>query len=170
MVIEDKESQEKELFAECNTELRRLYDYVAHSFEHVRNKALALLVGEVAVVTFLFSGGGFNGILANSQPAYGTVIYGLGIALLIYAFVMYFSVVSTIQWPFPTEEPDMKNPSAKFKNNPLEFQKYLHAEYMSKVPQCIVKVRQRSLWFMRGTYALAVGVFLIILVRYGGGA
>ena len=47
---------------------------------------------------------------------------------------------------------------------------YLHAEYMSKIAVCIVKVRQRSVWFMRGTYALSSGIFLIILVRYGGGA
>jgi len=162
-------NDELELYKQVNGELRRLYDYIVKSFEHVRNKALALLVGEVAIVTFLFSGNGFSGVLKHAQPPYGIIVYALGIALLVYAFAMFLAVIATIVWRFPTEEYDMKNPTAKFNDSPLEFQKYLHAEYMSKIPSCIGQVAQRSGRFMQGTYTLSVGIALIILVRYGGG-
>jgi len=162
--------EEKAILLNCVHELRRLYDHVTRSFEQLRNKSLALLVGEVAIVTFLFSDNLPNKLLHHSQPSYGVVIFGLGTALLIFSFVTYLAVISTITWVFPTEEYDMKNPTDRFKGDHLEFLKYLHAEYMTKIPVCIAKSKQRSDWFMMGTYALSAGIFFITLVKYGGGA
>ena len=163
----DRNEEKTALYRDVNEELRRFYDYISTSFEHVRNISLALLVGEVAIVTFLFSG---DMLHLSKQPAYGIVVFGLGIALLTLAFAMYLAVISTIKWVFPTEDYDMKNPSDRFKDSPLEFQMYLHNEYMVKIRSCMSKISRRSRWFMYGTYSLSVGVFLIILVKYGGGA
>ena len=158
------------LLEECVVELRRLYDYGSESLEHVRNKALALMVGEVAIVTFLFSRDGNNSLLKHGTPVYGYVALGLGVAFLAYAFYKYFRVIETIQWQFPTEDYDMKNPTARFHSSRLEFLDYLHSEYMRKIPDCLNKIRERSVCFMHGTYALSAGVLIIILVKYGGGA
>lgn len=171
MAVENHEGKDEELLLiETVGELRRLYDYVVASFDAVRNKALALLVGEVAIVTFLFSRNPGEGLIKNGAPLYGYVALALGIALLVFAAFRYFTVIATIQWVFPTEDYDMKNPTEKFKHSRLLFLRYLHAEYMSKAPKCIAKVKQRSDWFMHATIALAIGILLIILVRYGGGA
>ncbi len=160
---------ELELYKQVNQELRRFYDYLVKSFEHLKNKALAILVGEVAIVTFLFQGFSL-GTDKHRVPIYGIVVFGLGLALLAYSYLMFLIVISRAKWQFPTEEHDMKKPTASFNNSPLEYQKYLHSEYMSKVSYCNQKIEYRSLKFMHGIYSLSAGIFLIILVKYGGGA
>ena len=47
-----------ELLVLAVDELRRLHDSITQSFDNLRGKALALLAGEVAIVTFLFSADG----------------------------------------------------------------------------------------------------------------
>lgn len=157
------------VYTGVNEELRRFYDYIVKAFEHLRNKCLALLVGEVAIVTFLFQDFKLDDLGAN-PPIYGYVTLGLSIFLLVLSYAMFLFVISTIKWKFPTEQHDMKNPTERFKGNPLNYQKYLHAEYIEKVGYCNGKLMFRSKVFMLGTYALSAGVFLAILVRYGGGA
>jgi len=164
-------SDEIAVYAEVNGELRRFYDYVVRSFEHLRNKALALLVGEVAVVTFLFQDFHLPQDKHQHVPVYGYAVLGLGIFLLIVAFGMFLFVISSVAWRFPTEEHDMKNPTERFKGNVLECYKYIHSEYLQKVVYCNDKILLfRAKRFMNGTYALSAGVLLIILIKYGGGA
>lgn len=164
----DNSEDELQLYKDVNEEMRRFYDYIVRSFEHIKNKALALLVGEVAIVTFLFQDFEFK--IDNETPIYGPVVLSLGIALLVFAYIMFLTVISKIQWQFPTEEHDMKNPTERFKSSPLEYQKYQHSEYMKKAVYCSSKASYRAVKFMHGIYALSVGVFLVILVKYGGGA
>ena len=158
------------LLEECVNELRRVYDYIVRTFEHVRNKALALLVGEVTVAIFLYSDIGKSSLLTKKSPLYGYAFFGIGTALLFFAFYKFLRVVSTVTWAFPTEDYDMKNPTARFNDSRLEFLEYLHSEYYKKIPHCISIVKQRSKWFMEGIYALTGGVFFVILVKYLGGA
>lgn len=164
----DREKDEKALYIEVNSELRRFYDLICGSFEHVKNKALGLMIGEVAIATFLFSD--FNLKTSGVNPIYGYVIFGIAIALLIFAFVIFLMGISTAKWQYPTEEYDMKNPTDKFKGSSLEYQKYLHGEYLQKIGHCNDLSSRRAKRFMYGAYALSAGVFIIILVKYGGGA
>src|SRR5882724_6922643 len=161
---------ESKLYEQINNELSRLYDHIVKAFEQLRNKALALLVGEVAIATFLFQDFHINIGQKNNPPVYGYAILGIGILLLVMAYAFFLYVISTIRWRYPTEEHDLTNPSVRFNSSPLEYQKYLHAEYMEKIPFCNKKVIVRARIFMYGTYALSTGVLLVILVKYGGGA
>ena len=161
------DDDEKTLYIEVNSELRRFYDLIGGSFEHVKNKALGLMIGEVAIATFLFSG--FELETDGANPIYGYVLFGIGLTLLVFAFVMYLMVIATAKWQFPTEPYDMKNPTERFKGSSLEYQKYLHDEYMQKIMHCNGVSSARASKFMYGTYALSVGIFIIILIKYGGG-
>lgn len=170
MTTATDQENEKELLKESVAELRRLYDAVARSFDHLRTKALALLAGEVAIVTFLFSGNSSSsGLMQQSPPIYGLVFYGLGIALLAFAFLMFLMVLSSITWKHPPEEKDVRNITARFNSNQVEFLHYLHNEYLEKIAYCTNKIGDKSSKFMRGLYALSIGIFLVILVKYGGG-
>lgn len=167
-VASKEDEEEKALFVEVNLELRRFYDLICGSFDHVKNKALGLMIGEVAIATFLFSG--FDLKTDGTNPIYGYVMLGIGLALLLFAFAMYLTVIATAQWQFPTERHDMRNPTERFKGSSLEYQKYLHSEYLEKIGYCNKLSSTRASRFMYGTYSLTVGIVIVILIKYGGGA
>lgn len=165
---------EIELYKLVNKDLRRFYDYIVRSFDRLRNKALALLAGEVAISTFLFQD--FHLVRYDYHhhalpiPVYGYAMFGAGLLFLILSYVAFLHVISSTHWEFPTEEHDMKNPTERFQNNLLKYQKYLHSEYLQKIDYCNNKVYNRAKRFMQGTYLLTAGVILILLVKYAGGA
>ncbi|MEO5499730.1 MAG: hypothetical protein ABIR46_04485 [Candidatus Saccharimonadales bacterium] len=161
---------EKELLTIALDELRLLHNNINTSFDNLRNKALALLAGEVAIVTFIFSSDndGNSWFLDNSVPLYGLVIYAVGITLLAYAFAMFLAVISSATWKHPPEKKDIADLNHRFHKNPVEFLSYLKNEYVNAIDHCVGIINQRSDKFMRGVYTLSGGIIILVVVKYGG--
>src|SRR6266404_7417319 len=164
-----EKEMDKELLELGVEELRRAYDHISRSFEQLRTKALALIAGEVAIVSFIFSSNQpRNGILGHSVPIYGIVMFGIGIALLVIAGLIFLYVSSTSHWSHPPDEKDMVNLHKNF-NNRTEFLEQLRLEYITAIPECIKKISPRARRFMVGVYMLVIGIFILLLIKYCGG-
>lgn len=167
-----KEENQKELHRLAIHELHRVYDGVVRSFDHLKTKALALLAGEAAIVTFLFSSNGTGSSFfqkGTSVPTYGFVLFGVGITLLVGAFIIFIHVISIAKWTHPPDEKDLADIYGRFNNSPLEFLEHMKSEYTRTIPQCISILGRRSVRFMWGVYSLSVGIALLVLVKYCSG-
>lgn len=162
----DQERDYIELLKECVGELRRLYDNISNSFEQLRTKALAILAGEVAIITFLFAPTDNGSFFGPVVPVYGFVVFGLGIALLIIAFGMFLTVLSSVGWTHPPEEKDIVDLKKRFNNSPVEFLEYLKGEYMGAIKHCIGKTNSRAKRFMIGIYSFSAGITMVVLIKY----
>ena len=164
-----KEENEKELTTLAIDELRRLYDSINASFDNLRTKALALLAGEVTIVTFVISSGNKHPIFHDKVAIYGLVFYGIAILAFLVAFLVFVNVFSTVEWHHPPEEKDVANLTARFNSKPLKFLEYLKEEYLESINHCGGILDTKAVRFMRGVYALLVGIFIILMLIYGGG-
>lgn len=165
----NREENEKELNRLAVEELRRLYDNIDRSFDNLRTKALALLAGEVTIVTFLISSSHKHPIFHGDVPIYGIVFYGLAILSFVIAFLIFVNVFSTVEWQHPPEEKDVQNITDRFNHRPLKFLEYLKDEYLECINRCGSIVSTKALRFMRGVYALLIGIFIMLMLIYGGG-
>ena len=165
-----KDDRKKEILNYTIDELRLLYSSINSSFDNLRNKALALLAGEVAITTFIFTADvrQDNWFINAAAPVYGIVLFFVGVGLLVYAFGMFLAVISSAQWTHPPEERDVINPDSRFHNDPLEFLEYLKSEYLRAINHCTKVINARSRRFMHGVYSLSGGIIILILVKYGG--
>jgi hypothetical protein len=170
-MVATKLENDKELLEITLLELRRLHGAITQSFDNLRGKALALLAGEVAIVTFLFSAsdGKQKAFFHDQVPTYGIVFYGLGIALLGVAFLIFLYVISTVSWHQPPEEKDVANITDRFNHDPLKFLEYLKDEYIESINHCGKITSTKAIRFMWGVYSLSLGIFIILMLKYGGG-
>ncbi len=162
------EENKKELIQLSLVELRRVYDGVLSSLDALRTKALALLAAEVAIVAFLFAptGRSDTAFFAYDTPVYGVVLFGLGLSLLFSSFVLFLISISSVNVTHPPDEKDIVDIYGRFQNSPLKFLEYLKSEYMRALSQCISRVNHRSKRFTWGVYSFAIGIALLILVKY----
>ena len=87
-------------------DLRRLFDEVSSTYGSLKSRALGMLAGEVALVTFIFSGDGIKLLrLSDSER----VFFGFGALALIISFGLLLWIVSTRQWLVPLDLKDSKN-------------------------------------------------------------
>lgn len=148
-------------------ELRRLYDAICESFEGVRTKALALLAGEVAMITFLFSTSSSHP-LAKPFIVYAVALYGIGMLLLALSFISFLSIITPVQWHHPPETVDLENMDERFGNSE-KYLVYLKNEYIKSIRLASPLLATKSRRFVMTTLILAIGIFLIALLKFGGG-
>jgi hypothetical protein len=158
---------QKELLRICVDELKELYESIEQSMEHVRNKGLALLAGEIAIATFLFApkDGGF---FPKPVPIYGFIIFGVGILLLFLSAGIFLYVLSKVRWTRPPDEKDISDLNKRFNNSPYEFLEYMKKGYISAIDHCGSKVSRRANALMLGIYMFSFGILLVILIKYCG--
>ncbi len=159
--------KEAQLLSVTVDELRRHYDYVCTGFNHLRTKALALLGGEVAIVTFLFSADSNAAFIP--KVVYGAVFLLIGIALMTTAFLLFLWVLSPATWHHPPETKLTRKLNKNFNSDPNEFMEYLKDEYNEIIERCIAKTGARATKFNIGLYSLAFGTVILIMLKYGGG-
>jgi hypothetical protein len=160
----------KELLTLSVGELRRLYDHVSTSFDNLRTKGLALLAGEVAIVTFLFSAdGSHKALLAHQTPVYGIIFYGVGIFLLALAFLALLYVIASVPWKHPPDHQDVVNLTDRFNDSPIKFLEYLQREYLACISHCAGLLTVKAKRFMWAVYSLSLGIFIVLMLKYGGG-
>lgn len=160
---------EKELLSLGIDELRRLYDSVGATFNHLRSKALAMLVAEIAIITFLFASDDTN-TFTNVKIIYGLVFLLIGIVCLIGAFAAFIGTLWGVRdWEHPPETSSFKDIKSNFNNSPVELLRTLKDDYVRIIPNCIRAHNSRTKLFQRGVYMLSAGIFIVLMIKYGGG-
>ena len=159
-------NSEKEILQTNLDELRRHFDSVTNGFDRLRSKALALLVAELAVVTFLFTSDGSIQWFPNQL--YGAVFLGIGIVLLVLAFILALWVVSPATWMHPPDTVMARDLKRWFDNDPIKYLEYLNKEYIAAIHLAIKIVSRRATLFTWVIFSLSGGVFIVTMIKFGG--
>ena len=158
---------EKEVLGLSLEELRRLYDNICTSFDHLRTKSLALLAGEVAIVTFLFASDGSDKTFFP-DAIYGLVFASIGVVFLGASFVLFLWALAPTQWHHPPDTKRLQDPDGSINRDPKKFLRYLKNDYITTIRSCIMKISSRAKGLTWGIYLLSIGIFILILIKYGG--
>lgn len=145
-------------------ELRRFYDHVSNIYDQLRIKALALIAGEVAIVTFIFAKDETRHIPHN--PAL-SIFYFAGIIFLGLAFSLLLWTIASFSWKIPHDLEDSTTLYKKHENE-LSFLEYIHDDYIGAINTCLPKVDSKSKKFNWTIYLLAAGVIMLLVIKYGG--
>lgn len=150
-------------------ELHRLYDFISTTYDGLRTKALALTAGEVAIVTFLFSAENEHKKALSEQAVSYLILYFIGVLLLAGAFLIFLWIIAPSQWDCPPDTSDLEDMKDRFDNNEEKFLVYLKGRYVSAIRSSNRTVSRKSKVFVVAVLCLAVGIFLLALLKFGGG-
>jgi hypothetical protein len=150
-------------------ELRRHYDAITTGFDSLRSKALGVLVGELAVVTFLFSAQApANQFSINTVAT--AIFLGIGVFLLAMGFILSLWVSSPTSWTHPPETKIVNNNGKWFQDDPDKLTEYLHDEYIEAIKWCGAKASKRADMLTWAIYGMAIGILILAVLKFGGSA
>lgn len=144
----------------------KVFDHISNIYDQLRIKALALIAGEVAIVSFLFSGWDFKKTVFDDDRVF---LFGTGIAALALAFSLLLWIISTIEWRMP-HNLEKSDQLLNDKNRDREdtFLKYIHDDYVNVNIKNNQKVTSKCKKFNWSLYLLAGGVIMIMVIKFGG--
>lgn len=147
------------------TELRRFYDHLSNIYDQLRVKTLGLMVGEVAIVSFIFANG-TN--LSVPEDADRQFFFWLAITLLSIAFALFVKIISTMDWTIPH---NLENSKEIYNNknygSELKFVEYLHDDFIDSIQACRPKVEKKTKMFNQAVYILLAGVIILMVIKFG---
>lgn len=143
-------------------EYQRIYSSVSNIYDQLRIKTLALIAGEVALLTFIFTDN-----FAFPGNYYIRVLLFAGIACLIGAAGIFFWIISGLDWLFPYEFMTADKIHKRFATK-LAFYEFLNDDYIVAVTHNKTPVILRAKRINRAIYLLAAGVTIVLVVKYGG--
>lgn len=149
-------------------ELRRLYDAITSSFDHLRTKALGLLAGEIAIVTFLFaakpSDNGFDILIVSNF-----IFFFVGVVLMSASCILLISVLASSSWSHPPDTRDTRKMEKRIGSTELDVLLYLKEDYEEVVAICARIISKRAERFMWAVYMFILAAFILVVLKYGGG-
>ncbi len=157
-IIEER----KKILRTAIEELRRVCEHVSNIYDQLRIKALTVMAGEVAIVSFMFAGEG----VPIPEAAYGRIFYFAGVLLLSGAFLALLWTVSPLEWKIAYDL--YSSDELKKFNTEVEFLEYLNNDHRTAVTHCMPLVGKRAKRFTWTIYALSLGVIILIVIKYGG--
>lgn len=161
---------DREEFIETGVEeLRRLHRAITQSYDAIKVKALALLAGEVAIVTFLFADNSLTRKTPMDVVIYVAIFHFVGIFLLSMAFILFLHVISPVQWRQPPETKIIRHMDEWFGHNREKFLLHMREEYMDAIANCEAKLAAKARRFILAIYFLSIGIVILVLLKYGAG-
>jgi hypothetical protein len=147
-------------------EQKRIYDHTSNIYDQLRIKALALIAGEVAIVTFLFSDWNIKKVIHDADRQF---FFFAGIVLLGLAFAFLLWIISTVAWKIP-HNLNKANQLMSDKNNNTEqsFLEYLHDDYTTVNAHIMPLVDHKCQRFNWTIFLLAAGVIIEMVIKFGG--
>lgn len=147
-------------------EHRHTYQNISNIYDQLRIKALALIAGEVAIITFLFNNWDLSKIISDGDRI---IFLSVGIFLLSAAFAMFLWIISTVHWIFPHDNRSAQEWEAD-KNYPTyyDFLRYLHDDYNTANVHCEKIVSNKCKKFNWSIFLLAAGVIILMVIKFGG--
>lgn len=162
-----KEKDYQQLLQLVIDDLKRLYDFVDRTFDGLRTKALALLAGEVAILTFLFADDARRSPILENQSDY--IFLGIGVTALIMAFLKLLWILHPVQWEHPPESRDLRDLQERFNGDPIKYLEQVKSQYLEVIPGCNAKLARKSNAFVRAIYLLVIGIVVVAVLKYGDG-
>lgn len=150
-------------------ELKQLHDAISSSYDSIKAKALALLAGEVAIVTFLFADSSGTKVSPSNYTISTAIFYIMGIVMLSLSFLCFLYVVSIISWRQPPESKIIKNARDWFNDDKEKLLIYLHSEYNEAITHCNSLLSTKAKRYTQGIYLLVFGILILVLLKYGKG-
>lgn len=151
--------EEKEKVAQTAVdELRRKYSELTSSFDQLRNKILAFIAGEIALIAFLFASG-----VVIPNAIYGIIFYGAGVGLITASFIILSISLRGADWHSPGPSsllPDKTN---------LQALTNACNDYSSALETNAPIYARRSKMFDTALMLLLIGVTILIAIKYGQG-
>jgi len=148
--------------------LRRLYDSITGSFDHLRTKALGLLAGEIAIITFLFAAkptdNGFNIRIVSNF-----IFFFVGVTLMTASCILLINVLASSKWGHPPETKDTKKMKSRIGLTRLKVLLYLKEDYENTITMCAQILSKRAERFMWAVYTFILAAFILVVLKYGGG-
>lgn len=145
-------------------ELRRLYDRLSNIYDGLKVKVLALIAGEVAIISFIFSG---QSVKIPEEP-YGVIFFATGLAAMAVAFGLLLWVISTADWLVPHDTKESRLLHKRYKTEE-EFLEYLKDDYESCIDHCAGKIKKRSAVFNKTVLVLSSGVTILLVLKFSTG-
>lgn len=159
--------QQIEILRASITQLQKVYEHISNIYDQLRLKALALIAGEVAIVSFIFGDPNSRNIPDGADRR---VFFFAAVVFLGLAFGILLWVISTVDWKLPhdfTKADDML--ADKNRNTPQSFLKYLHNDLCEVNDYCNKIVTRKCRKFNWTVYLLAAGVIILMVIKFGGG-
>ena len=85
-------------------DLKRLFDHLSKNYDSIKNRVLALIAGEVAIATFVFSA---PTISASKLTIAEKIFYFSSIGILGLSFLLLVWIISTASWKIPLNLADL---------------------------------------------------------------
>lgn len=147
-------------------EQRHFYNCISNTFDQLRVKALALIAGEVAIVTFLFVGGDTS-VINNLNRVDIVILFGAAVTCLLLAFGLLLWTISTVVWKqahgFVRSTKLLKTYATE-----REFLQYLNNDYATINKHNATVITPKLKRFNWIVYLLSAGAILVLLIKYGG--
>jgi hypothetical protein len=143
-------------------EMRSTFNHVSNIYDQLRIKALGVLAGEVALITFMFSGDG----VAIPDVAYGRIFFFTGVFFLGAAFGLLLWTLSPLEWKMPYDE--FSSEALKKYKTEEEFLEYLNDDHIVATQHCLKYVSLKARRFTWTLYLLSAGAIILMVIKFGG--
>jgi len=85
-------------------------------------------------------------------------------------FFLFLWVISPIKdWEHPPESNKLDDIYKSYDNSPSKFLEELKNDYIRIIPACTRILSKKSTIFTTGVYLLSAGIFIVLMIKYGGG-
>lgn len=146
-------------------ELRHSHEHISNIYDQLRLKALALIAGEVAIVSFIF-GDEKTKIPEESDRK---VFFFVGLILLGLSFGALLWIISTVRWKLPHDFAKANDLlSDKNRNTEIAFFKCLHDDFCDVNEHNNKIVSNKCKKFNWVVYALSAGVIILMVMKFAG--
>lgn len=160
------DSDKLEILKVSIKEQQSIYTHINNIYDQLRIKSLALIAGEVAIMTFLFTNWDLKKSLHDGDRVF---FFFSGVVFLALAFGLLLWIISTVEWKIPhTLESSKELLSNKNRNTEQKFLEYLHDDYTNVNKSCMKLVSDKCKKFNWTVFLLATGVIIVMVIKFGG--
>lgn len=140
-------------------ELKQINSLYNKNYDQLRTRIITLFAAGFALLGYLYSKPG-HWFLPDS--VYGIILYALGWAFMLTAFITLFLGMHTTVWYYPMDIKDFKK--LKF-NDEYEFLSDLRGEYVETITNNSKPYERKQLLFRVGLYTLIMGGIILMVVN-----
>lgn len=143
-------------------DLRRLFDHVATNYSNLKSRVLGLIAGEVAIVSFIFSG---TGIHPSKFTSTEKIFFGAGIALLTLSFGLLLWIIATAYWEIPLDIKASRELYKRF-DSKIDYLEHIKEDYENCSEYSLKKMGTRSTVYNRVLIILSVGILILLVIKF----
>ncbi|HSX28983.1 MAG TPA: hypothetical protein VLE73_00325 [Candidatus Saccharimonadales bacterium] len=168
--MSSEESEKSKTLRIALDELRRVHEHVSKAYDQLRTKALAMIAGEVAIITFLFSGDKDTRIGMPEDIASRLFLFA-GLLALAAAFCLLIRSIASDGWYIPGDMDEIEqidNGKDNRYDTSEKFLLFLKKDYLESTRDCIKILNRKGKWVNWGLYLLLGGIIILVVIKYGG--